>query len=170
MLKGIMRGALVFAVLPLGLSVSGCALFSDEGIGMAGVHAVERGDWQAAKVHFNEDYQANPAHPIAVFNMGDSYHHDGVLVEADAKFSQAAAIGKVYHPDVFLEPNAQGATIATIACRHLHEDHRLDSNCGDQIALETPPSPPVVAAAPEPAPQPEAQATEVPKPRKQDRH
>jgi len=162
--------ALACAVLPLGLFMSGCALFSDEGIGMAGVHHVEAGNWQAARADFNRDYSEHPQHPIAVFNMGDSFHHDGNLTQADAKFSDAASIGKAYHPDVFLEPDANGATIAMIACRHLHEDHRLDANCGDSIAIETPPSAPVVARA-EPAPVPEAQATEViPQPRKQDRH
>jgi len=166
-------GALVCAVLPMGLLLSGCAIFTGDGIGMAGIHDIQRGDWQAAKADFNEDYVNHPEHPIAVFNMGDSYHHDGVLTQADAKFSEAAAIGKVYHPDLFLEANAQGATITEIACRHLHEDHRLDSNCGDQIALEAPPTPaPAVAeAAPAPAPQSEAQATVVPtRPAKQDRN
>jgi hypothetical protein len=169
-------GALVCAVLPMGFLMSGCAL--TDGMGAAGVREVQRGNWQAAKVEFNRDYAENPEHPIAVFNMGDTYHHDANLTDADAKFSHAAAIGKTYEPDLFLEPDSDGATIAMIACRHLHEDHRLDSNCGDQIALETPPSPvtppAAVAVAPQAAPEPaqsEAQATIVPEqPRKQDRN
>lgn len=170
MLKHLKSGALICAVLPVGLFMSGCAEMTD-GIGMAGIHQVEKGNWEAAKADFNADYQNHPGHPIAVFNMGDTFHHYGEIPVADTHFSRAAAIGKEYHPDVFLEANAQGATITEIACRHLHEDHRLDSNCGDQIALEAPPSPPqaVAEAAPEPAPQVEAQATAV-QPRKQDRN
>jgi hypothetical protein len=163
--------ALACAVLPLGLFMSGCALFTGDGIGMAGVHHVEAGNWQAARVDFAKDYSEHPEHPIAVFNAGDSYHHDGDIVQADAKFSDAAAIGKAYHPDVFLEPDANGATIAMMACRHLHEDHRLDSNCGDQIAIEAPPAAPRFVAESGPTPQPAAQATEIsPRPPKQDRN
>src|SRR4051812_36892929 len=106
---------LAFAVLPLGLLASGCAVFTGNGIGMAGVHHVEAGNWPAAKVDFANDYSEHPEHPIAVFNVGDSYHHDGNLVQADLTFSHAAAIGKAYHPDVFLESDASGATITTMA-------------------------------------------------------
>jgi len=160
------KGALVCAVLPIGLFVSGCSSSSyDSGMGEKGVAEVKAGNWQAAREDFTSDYSRHPEHPIAVFNMGDTYHHDGNLQLADAKFSDAVTIGKKYQPDGFLEPDSRGATIAEISCRHLHEDSKLDANCGDQIALVTPPAPPaqVAEAQPEPAPAVEAQATTVPK-------
>jgi len=164
------KGALVCAVLPVGLFVSGCS-GTEMGMGAAGVAEVKHGDWQAAKADFIEDYNKAPRHPIAVFNMGDTYHHDGDLQQADAKFSDAVAIGKKYQPDEFLEPDSKNATIAEVACRHLHEDSQLDADCGDQIALVVPPAPPapVAEAQPEPAPAIEAQAT-APEPAKQDRN
>lgn len=162
------KGALACAVLPLGLFVSGCA----GGMGHEGFEAAKAGDWQTARTEFTEDYSKNPQHPIAVFNMGDTYHHFGDVQQADAKFSDAVSIGKKYEPSEFLEPDAKDATIAAIACRHLHEDRQLDPGCGDQIALVTPPAPPAPVAQyqpPEPAPSIEAQAT-APQPAKQDRY
>jgi len=60
-------------------------------------------------------------------------------------------------------------TANAVACRHLHEDHQLDANCGDQMVAEAPPPPaaapaPVEAEATTPPPQP------APMPRKQDRN
>ena len=164
------KGALACAVLPLGLLLSGCGSFG--GMGHEGFEAAKAGDWQTAKADFNEDYAKNPQHPIAVFNMGDTYHHDGDLRQADAKFSDAVSIGKKYTPTDFLEPDAKDATIAAIACRHLHEDRQLDPGCGDQIALVTPapaPAPVAEVQPPQPAPVVEAQAT-APEPAKQDRN
>src|SRR5579862_6719064 len=116
------KGALACAVLPIGLLVSGCSM----GMGEAGVAEVKQGNWQAAREDFASDYKKDPSHPIAVFNMGDTYHHDGNLQDADAKFGDAVTIGKAYHPDLFLEPDSNGATIAQVACRHLHEDNKLN--------------------------------------------
>ena len=152
------KGALVCVALPIGLLMSGCSSY-DAGMGEKGVAEVKAGNWQAAREDFTSDYSRHPEHPIAVFNMGDTYHHDGNLQLADAKFSDAVTIGKKYQPDEFLEPDSRGATIAEISCRHLHEDSKLDANCGDQIAVLTPPPAPVA----EPAPAVEAQATTVPK-------
>jgi hypothetical protein len=169
MLNHLKKGALVCAVLPLGLFVCGCS-----GMGHEGFEAAKANDWQTARTDFTEDYSKNPQHPIAVFNMADTYHHYGDVQQADAKFSDAVSIGKKYQPDDFLEPDSKDSTIAAMACRHLHEDHQLDPGCGDQIALITPPGPapaPVAQLQPEPEPAPavEAQAT-APEPAKQDRN
>ena len=164
MLNLLKKGALVCAVLPIGLYVSGCS--TSDGMGSKGVAEVKSGNWQAARADFASDYNNYPRHPIAVFNMGDTYHHDGNVQEADAKFSDAVMIGKTYQPDEFLEPDSRGATIAQISCRHLHEDSKLNADCGDQIAALAPPA--AVAQA-EPAPAVEAQATTVTPP-KQDRN
>jgi hypothetical protein len=159
------KGAMICAVLPMGLLMSGCG-----GIGSAGVDDVVAGNWTAAKEDFSEDYRDNPEHPIAVFNMGTAYHHDGDIARADTMFSEAAVRGKGYVPDGTLEPKSSGDTVAEHACARLHRDNRLDANCGDRIALETPAPPPapVAQAAPEPAPAVEAQATAAPP--KQDRN
>lgn len=153
------RGAVIAAVLPMGLFAAGC---STNGIGEAGFHDVVAGNWSAAKVNFAEDYQRYPDHPIAVFNMGATHHHDGSINQADVMFSEAVTRGKGFVPDASLEPVTAGPTIADMACARLHRDNKLDPNCGDRIAaVETPA--PVVAQA-EPAPAVEAQATEVPEP------
>jgi hypothetical protein len=155
------KGALACAALPIGLLMSGCSSYN-AGMGEKGVAEVRAGNWQAAREDFTADYSRHPQHPIAVFNMGDTYHHDGNIQLADAKFGDAVVIGKSYQPDAFLEPDSRSATIAQISCRHLHEDSKLNADCGDQIALVTPPAP-VAEAQPEPAPAVEAQATTVPK-------
>jgi hypothetical protein len=162
------KGALICAALPISLLMAGCSTYS-AGMGEKGVAEVKRGNWQAAREDFNSDFNRNPGHPIAVFNMGDTYHHDGNIQLADAKFSDAVTIGKQYRPDEFLEPNSRSATIAEISCRHLHEDSKLNADCGDQIAVLVPPAPPAQVAEAQPAPAVEAQATTVPKP-KQDRN
>lgn len=161
------KGALVCAALPIGLLMSGCS--TGDGMGEKGVAEVKSGNWQAAREDFASDYNKNPGHPIAVFNMGDTYHHDGNLQLADAKFSDAVTMGKQYRPDEFLERDSKGATIAEISCRHLHEDSKLNADCGDQIAVLTPAPAPVAEAQAEPAPAVEAQATTVTPP-KQDRN
>jgi tetratricopeptide (TPR) repeat protein len=160
------KGALICAMLPIGLLASGCS-----GMGQAGFHNVVAGNWPAAKEDFTEDYTNHPEHPIAIFNMGATYHHDGDLDKADTMFSEAVERGKGYMPDKSLEPKDAGPTVADYACARLHRDNRLDPNCGDRIAIETPPAPPpapVAEATPEPAPAVEAEATTVPP--KQDRN
>jgi hypothetical protein len=151
---------LICAVLPLAFGVTGCM-----GIGEAGSHEVVAGNWPAAKADFSADYASHPEHPIAVFNIGATYHHDGDIAKADSMFSEAVQRGKGYVPDGTLEP--AGLTVADHACARLHRDNRLDANCGDRIAMETT-APPQVAQAEPPAA--EAQATEVAPPRKQDRN
>jgi hypothetical protein len=78
-------------------------------------------------------------------------------------FSEAVLTGRSYYPYDTLEPEGTSATIGRHACTRLHRDNKLDTNCGDQIAVELPPAPPpapVAQAAPvEPAPAIEAQAT-----------
>jgi hypothetical protein len=157
------KGALLCAVLPIGLLAAGCS--SIDGIGYAGSHEVVAGNWTAATTDFNRDYRDNPDHPIAVFNMGAAYHHDGDVGKADNMFSEAVERGRKYEPDGTLEPAGSGVTVAEHACARLHRDNKLDPNCGDQIALEVPAPPPapIAEATPEPAPAVEAQATAVPK-------
>jgi hypothetical protein len=157
------KGALMCAVLPIALAASGCSM----GIGEAGSRQVMAGNWQAAKADFSADYAAYPEHPIAVFNIGATHHHDGDIAKADTMFSEAVVRGNGYVPDRTLEANA-GLTVKDHACARLHRDNRLDANCGDRIALEAPPAPAPVVAEAETAPAVEAQATEVP--RKQDRN
>jgi hypothetical protein len=85
-------------------------------------------------------------------------------------FSQAVISGREYFPSASLEPEGTAVTVARHACTRLHRDNKLDTNCGDQIAMELPPAPPP-AAAPAPAPSVEAQATApAPTPPKQDRN
>jgi hypothetical protein len=163
------KGAFVGAVLPVGLLVSACG-----GMGYAGVQDVKAGHYQAAEADFSSDYSGSPGHPLAVFNMGVTLHHEGKLEEADAKFREAAAIGRRYHPDEFLEPDADGRTVSEIACRHLHDDRQLDADCGDQIVAVIPaPAAPIAEAqpvAPEPAPVEAEATTPPPQPAKQDRN
>jgi hypothetical protein len=165
MFKISMRGAAICAVLPFGLLTSGC-------VGYAGVHQVMAGNWTAAKADFSDDYRDYPGHPIAIFNMGTAYRHDGDINKSTPLFSEAAVAGKGYVPDGTLEPISSGDTVAEHACARLHRDNKLDANCGDRIALETPPAPPpapLAEATPQPAPAVEAEAT-APPPPKQDRN
>ena len=164
------RSALICAILPIGLLATGCS--SIEGIGAEGFHHVVAGNWQAAKADFSDDYKMAPDHPVAQFNIGTAYHHDGDINGADRMFSQAVISGREYFPSASLEPEGTSVTVARHACTRLHRDNKLDTNCGDQIAMELPPAPPpapVAQAAPEPAPAVEAQAT-APTPPKQDRN
>ena len=154
------------AVLPVGLMTSGC-----NGMGNAGFHEVVAGNWDAARADFSQDYSQAPNHPIAQFNMGATYHHDGDINKADNMFSEAVVNGRGYYADLSLEPAGTGAPVGQHACARLHRDNKLDTNCGDQIAVELPPAPPpapVAEATPEPAPAVEAQATAAPP--KQDRN
>ena len=164
------RSALIFAVLPLGLLAPGCSVF--EGMGSEGYHEVVAGNWPAAKVEFEQDYKYAPNHPVAQFNIGAAHHHDGNINSADSMFSQAVISGRTYYPSRSLEPEGTSATISRHACTRLHRDNKLDTNCGDQIAMELPPAPaPVAQAAAEPPVAIAAQATAPePTPPKQDRH
>ena len=158
------KAALIFAVLPIALSTSACSSGLSEafgGMGEAGFHDVQAGNWDGARREFASDYQRHPEHPVAVFNMGVTYRHDGNIAQADTLFSDAVIKGKAHVPDDTLEPPGSGITVADHACARLHRDNRLDANCGDQIALEAPAPAPVAQAAP---PAPEAQATVVPPP------
>ena len=149
-----------FLVLPLGLSTAGC---SGMGVGEAGVHDVVAGNWDRARIEFTRDYQDQPEHPIAVFNMGVTHQHDGNIGKADALYSEAAVRGKGYVPDGTLEPPSSGRTVAEHACARLHRDNRLDASCGDQIALVAPVAPPApIAQASEPPAAVEAPATREP--------
>jgi hypothetical protein len=164
------RSALICAALPIGLLTAGCSAF--EGMGAEGYHDVVAGNWPAAKVAFESDYRGAPDHPIAQFNIGTALHHDGDINAADRMFSQAVITGRTYFASASLEPEGTGAPVARHACTRLHRDNKLDTNCGDQIAMELPPAPPpapVAQAAHEPAPAVEAQAT-APTPPKQDRN
>jgi len=168
MFNRFMKGAMICAMLPVGLMTSGCM-----GIGQAGSHDVVAGNWTAAKEDFSEDYRDNPEHPIAIFNMGTAYTHDGDINKAASMYSEAAVRGRGYVPDGTLEPASSGVTVAEHACARLHRDNKLDPSCGDRIALETPPAPPpapVAQATPAPAPAVEAEATTAPPPPKQDRN
>jgi len=145
-------------VLPLGLMAGGCSMI--EGIGAEGFHEVEAGNWEAAKVEFEQDYKYAPNHPVAQFNIAATQHHFGDVNSADKMFSEAVLTGKTYYPSATMEPEGTGATVGRHACTRLHRDNKLDVNCGDQIAMELPPAPPPpVAQAPEPAPAIAAQAT-----------
>jgi hypothetical protein len=168
----ILKGALLCAVIPAGLMMAGCST----GMGEAGLHEAAAGNWTAANADFASDYQKDPAHPIAVFNMGASYHHDGNVEKADSMFHEAVDRGKTNVPDLSIEPPGSGVTVAQYACSRLHRDNKLDASCGDRIVAVVEPPPaappaPVAEAAPPPAPAPlaEAQATTVAPP-KQDRN
>jgi len=156
------RSALICAILPIGMMAAGCTAI--EGVGAEGFHEVVAGNWPAAKADFEQDYKADPNHPVTQFNMGATYHHDGNINQADRMFSEAVISGKGYYPSASLEPEGTGATVGRHACTRLHRDNKLDTNCGDQIAMELPPAPPPAPVAqaappPEPAPAVEAQAT-----------
>ena len=157
-------------VLPLGLLAGGCADLRP--IGQPGYDEFKAGDYQSANVHFRRDIDHYPDSTIAQFNMGVSYHQVGDGEKADGMFHTVAADGKAFVPDKVLElggENRENVTASAVACRHLHEDHQLDANCGDQmVAVVTPP-----AAVEETPPAVEAEATAPPPPvytRKQDRN
>lgn len=158
MLNRYTGGALVCAILPLALLASGCS--SIRPIGQPGYDETQAGDYQAASASFRRDMDRYPDSTVAQFNMGDAYHHEGDTGKADGMFHQVAADGKAYVPDKILEvggQNREDLSANAVACRHLHEDHQLDANCGDQIVAEAPPPP---AAAPAV----EAEATAPPPP------
>jgi tetratricopeptide (TPR) repeat protein len=163
------RGALICAVLPLGL-LAGCADLRP--IGQPGYDEFKAGDYQKADVHFRRDMDRYPDSTIAQFNMGDAYHHDGDTGKADGMFHTVAADGKAFVPDKVLElggENRENLTASAVACRHLHEDRQLDANCGDQMVAIVTPAPAVEEAPPAV----EAEATAPPPAvykRKQDRN
>ena len=64
-------------------------------------------------------------HPIAVFNMGATYHHDGDVNKADNMFSDAVIRGRGYEPDLTLEPASAGTTVSEHACVRLHRDNQV---------------------------------------------
>ncbi len=164
------KGAMICAVLPIGLLVSACsstniAYRSTGGheVGLAPVNEIIAGNWAAAKEDINYDYANYSDHPAAVFNMGVSYRHDGDIDKAATMFSETAQTGDGIRPDFTLEPRSAGVTIKDQSCARLHRDNRLDANCGDQIALAAAAAPPapIAEATPEPAPAVEAEATTV---------
>lgn len=112
-----------FALMALGLSLSGCA------IGMPGYQQFADGDYQKAHQSFQADYKNSPNSSIAQINMGDSYRQRGEQTQANVYFRQAAYSGKGVRPDGMLESHDSSTTIADIACRHLSEDHQSDANC-----------------------------------------
>jgi hypothetical protein len=160
MRRYITRGVLICAVLPLGLLAGGCADLRP--IGQPGYDEFKAGDYQRANVSFRRDMDRYPDSTIAQFNMGDSYHQVGDGEKADGMFHTVAADGKAFVPDKVLElggENRDNLTASAVACRHLHEDHQLDANCGDQMVavVEQPaaePAPAVEAEATAPAPAP----------------
>jgi hypothetical protein len=168
MLNRYTKGALICAVLPIGLFASGC-----EGLGHPGYDEFAAGNYEQSKVDFGTDFQKHPGNPLTQFNMGATYHQEGDIAKADGMYSEAAAGGNDYRPSEFLEADSDNATVRNIACRHLHEDRQLDVSCDDQAAAIAPiqPAPVVAEATVEPAPEVEAAATDVPpEPRKQDRN
>jgi hypothetical protein len=172
MLSRYTKGALICAILPIGFLSAGCSLMGE---GDPGYGEFKRGDYAQAKTDFTHDINNRPNSPVAQFNIGDSYRQEGDNTRADGMFRQAAADGKDTTPDNILEMgggNHDNLTARTMACRHLHEDHQLDTNCDDRIA-EIRPSPAPVAVS-EAAPTPvavEAEATSPPVyQRKQDRN
>jgi hypothetical protein len=149
------KGALICAMLPIGLFAAGCAMSSghetntavssNPGLGQEGFEAFAAGDYSKSKVEFTNDYRDHSGSPLTQFNMGATYHKDGDIKKADGMYSQAAANGKDYRPSRFLEANSANATVTEVACRHLHEDRQLDVSCNDQMAAAEP----APAAAPQ---------------------
>jgi hypothetical protein len=163
------KGALICAMLPIGLFAAGCttssesnsAVASNPGLGEEGFEAFAAGNYTRSKIEFTNDYRNHSGIPLTQFNMGATYHQEGDIKQADGMYSEAAGTGKDYRPSRFLEVNSKNATITEIACRHLHEDRQLDVSCNDQMAVA------------EPAPAVEAAATVYTppeQPRKQDRN
>jgi tetratricopeptide (TPR) repeat protein len=163
------KGALICAMLPIGLFAAGCttssrhetntAVSSNPGLGEDGFKAFQAGDYSEAKAEFASDYREHSESPLTQFNMGAAYRQEGDHSKANSMYSQAAAGGKEYRPSRFLEVNSTNATITEIACRHLHEDNQRDVSCNDRMAAAEPaPAPPAVEAAatvytpPEPPP------------------
>jgi hypothetical protein len=170
MLRRYAKGALICAVIPIGFLASGCAVL--EGEGHPGYDEFARGNYQQAKIDFTNDIKDRPDSPIAQFNMGDSYRQEGDSGKADNMFHAVAADGKNFAPDNILElggANRENVTATAMACRHLHEDHQLDANCGDQMVAVVEPPPAPVEETP-PAVEAEATAPPPPMPRKQDRN
>ena len=155
------RLTLLMLSLGLSISASACATYDvgkghgPDGIGLDGVNAVIRGDVARADAEFHEDYVNHPANPLAVFNKADSLRAHGQIAEADVLYSQAAATGKNYIPDILLEPHDATTTVRDVACMHLAEDRKADPNCPSlraelDVVTPLPPAPPAPPAPPPP--------------------
>lgn len=164
MLSRYTKGALICAILPIGILAAGCSSIMGEGYD--GYHEFKDGNYAQAKVDFTRDITDRPNSPIAQFNIGDSYRQEGNNGRANGMFHQAAADGKSSVPDMILElggGNRGNVTTRTMACRHLHEDHQLDVNCDDRMAEIQPPPAPVAVSEAAPTPVAvEAEATSPP--------
>jgi outer membrane protein OmpA-like peptidoglycan-associated protein len=125
----------------------------NDGLGREGVRAFSAGNFVQAEKRFDADHMNNPGNPITQFNLADSYRQRGQNEQANVLYRQAAAGGKTYRPDHFLEAHDSSTTIRDVACRHLGEDHQTDVNCPDLRAelIVVVPVPRVVEEAPQPA-------------------
>jgi hypothetical protein len=129
-----LKGTLTSTVLMLSLLGATSAYSLDkghgpDGRGHAGVQALIHGDIAQADREFYADYQAHPNNPVAQFNMADSLRHHGQIEQSDILYHQAAASGRNYIPDRFMEPHDPTTTIRDDACRYLAEDGQPDPNC-----------------------------------------
>src|ERR1043166_1918453 len=118
------KGTLVCTVLTLGLLGTASAYAIDkghgpDGAGRAGVEALLHGDISRADREFYAEYRAHPNNPLAQFNMADSLRQHGQIAQADMLYHQAAASGRYYIPDRFIEPHDSLTTIRDVACRYL---------------------------------------------------
>ena len=156
------RRALSCAVLTLSLLGAACANVlgtsgpsghGNDGLGREGVRDFRVGSYAEAEGHFAVDYKNKPGNPLTQFNLADSFRQRGQHEQANMLYRQAAAGGKAYRPDHFLETHDSSTTIRDVACRYLGEDHQTDPNCPELraeliiipapiIAEEAPPAPP----------------------------
>jgi outer membrane protein OmpA-like peptidoglycan-associated protein len=138
------------AVLVLSLLGAGCA---NIGLGTKGYDAFRDGNYPEAEGYFSADYKNHPAHPLTQFNLADSYRQRGQSEQANVLYRQAAAGGKDFRPDRFLEPHDSTTTVRDVACRYLAQDQKSDQNCPNLQAETTPPLPNRIAeASPPPRP------------------
>jgi tetratricopeptide (TPR) repeat protein len=172
MFKHYRKGALICALLPIGLLMGGCSTVMGEG--NPGYSEFEHGNYAEAKADFTKDLNNRPNSPYSQFNMGDSYRQEGDNIRADGMFHEAAANGKDSIPDNILElggDNRGDITARTMACRHLHEDRQLDVNCDDRMTAEIAPTPAaMVQETPSPIAVEPASTTPAVLVRKQDRN
>jgi outer membrane protein OmpA-like peptidoglycan-associated protein len=123
-----------------------------DGLGQGGLSALAHNDMTQADQYYWGEYVAHPGNPLAVFNWARSLNRRGHLDEANALYSQAAAIGQNYIPDILLEPHDASTTIRDVACMHLAENRRADPNCpGFRAEAPAAPYPMVSQATPAPA-------------------
>jgi len=142
------------AVVVLSLLGAGCA---NVGLGTKGYDAFSDGNYPEAEGYFTADYKNHPAHPLTQFNLADSYRQRGQNEQANVLYRQAAAGGKDFRPDRFLEPHDSSTTVRDVACRYLAQDQKSDQNCPNvqAEAIPTPPLPDRTAEASPPARPPE---------------